>query len=61
MCGFADALSVAPRPYHLRRDDAYFVVFCFAKAEDAEALAKHSSAKYIGLGAEECGRKQGNA
>jgi len=26
--GFADSLSVAPRPYHFRRDDAYFVVFC---------------------------------
>ena len=36
----ADSLSVAPRPYHLRRDDAYFVVFCFGKLEDAQAFAE---------------------
>ena len=36
--GFADALSVAPRPYHLRRDDANCVVFCFAEPEDAKAF-----------------------
>src|SRR5215471_17597369 len=32
--GSADALSVAPRPYHLRRGDADFVVFGFAKPEE---------------------------
>jgi len=38
--GFADTLSVAPRPYHLRRGDADFVVFCFGKQEDAQAFAE---------------------
>ena len=37
---FAQTLSAGPRPYSLRRDDGEFVVFCFAKREDAEVFSE---------------------
>jgi hypothetical protein len=39
--GFADTLSVAPRTMHMRRHDCDYVVFCFAKPEDARAFCQH--------------------
>ena len=37
---FAEAFSVGPRTFSVRRDDLDFVVFCFGKVEDAEAFCE---------------------
>jgi len=45
--GFADTLSVAPRTYALRCGDLDYVVFCFAKPEDAEAFSQQFGGEWL--------------
>jgi hypothetical protein len=49
--GFADTLSVAPLTYHMSRGDSDFVVFCFAKPEDAEAFCQQFGGERLPGGA----------
>ena len=48
---FANTLSVAPRTYWLRRDDADYVVICFAEPEQAQAFAERFGGQRLPGGA----------
>jgi hypothetical protein len=48
---FANTLSMAPRTYWLRRDDADYVVICFAEPEHAQAFAERFGGQRLPGGA----------
>jgi hypothetical protein len=47
ICAFAETLSVSPRSYILTNDDGRFVVFYFARAEDAVAFCEEFGGKLL--------------